>query len=166
MANLVLINPQTAKTFKGSGGDVTFTPKNVANGAGRMSARGDLWGTTKGSRCYRLYAELKPGATPTIGNTIDIYVVRWNDDSTPGQPDGQAGSTDAAISSTDSLRNLLYVGSLQIQAASSSVVSASWVVEISTRYASVAVWNASGAALTNVDADHLIKLTPIPDEIQ
>lgn len=166
MANLVYVAPQTAKTFKGSGGDVTFTPKNIGNAAGRLSARADLWGTTKGALRYRVYAEFKPGATPTVGNTIAVYVVRWNDDSTPGQPDGQAGATDAAISSIDALRNFLYVGSLEIQAASSSIVSGSWIVEIPTRYASVAVWNASGATLTNVDADHLIKLTPLPDEIQ
>lgn len=161
--------PGTAVLFDSTGSHVTFTPKNTGNNAGRYSARGDIWGApggiVKGADAARLYAEIKPGATPTVGNLIRIYYAWWDDDASPGDGDNQIAATDTAVSSLDVFRNWKSPGAIEISAASSSLVSASWLIPLVGRYLSVGIWNASGATLTNAE-DHYIRVTPLVMQVQ
>ena len=162
MANKIYVAPETAIVFKASGGDVTFTPKNVANGAGRRSAQWDRGSGSKPAR-YVWRVHTKAAAGLTVGNALEVYFA--TSDGT--DVDGNQGTTDAAFSAADKRRNLRYVGSVIADDTTNGEVQiASGVVEIYTRYVSVVWWNAFGQTLTNVDADHTFSLTPVPDEVQ
>lgn len=156
----------TQITFKESGGDVLWTPKNVANGAGRLSTRADLGAFPRATR-YRWYAENQCQATPTAGALIRYYLAPWDDDSTPADPWGDVGASDAAFATEGDLRNLLFLGAVIADVATADVVfSGGGFVDLPYRYVSLVVWNASGAALTNDAAEHYFRLTPIYDDIQ
>lgn len=162
MANKIYVAPETAVSFKASGGTVTFTPKNVANAAGRISAQWDRGsGSVPGRYYWRAHTKFQAGLT--VGNALEIYFA--TSDGT--DVDGNQGTSDAAFSAADKRRNLHYVGSVVADSTSSGEVQiGSGVVEIYTRYVSVVWWNASGQTLTNTDGDHTFTLTPVPDEIQ
>jgi len=156
---------ETAITFKASGGDVTFTPKNIANSAGRISARADLGAWSK-SRLYRWYGETQCQATPTVGRSVDIYFAGWDED-TPASAIGDVGSTDAAFSTENDLLDLSFLGQIFVDAATASVKFVrGGLILIPYRYVSIVWWNATGASLTNVDADHIFRLTPFVPEQQ
>lgn len=162
MANQVLISPGTVVTFKASGGDVVFTPKNVANAAGRISAQWDRGSGSKPGR-YKWRAHTKFQAGLTVPNVLEIYFA--TSDGT--DVDGNQSTADAAFAASDKRRNLQFVGVINADSTSSGEVHiASGVVEIFDRYVSVVWWNAMGQSLTNTDGDHTFTLTPIPDEIQ
>lgn len=156
----------TALTWKETGGEYTFTPKNISNGAGRIGARGDL-GAYPRSSLYRYFAATKCQATPTQYNLIKLFLAFWDDESTPGDPDGASGSTDAAWSTETDALNLTPLRPIICDAASSSkVFTSSGLIRIRTRYVSPWWWNASGAALTNTAGDHFFRLTPYYPEAQ
>lgn len=162
MANKIYVNPETAITFKASGGDVVFTPKNVASAAGRISAQWDRGSGAKPGR-YVWRVHTKASAGLTVGNALEIYFA--TSDGT--DVDGNQGTSDAAFSAADKRRNLQFVGSVVADSTSSGEVQiGSGVVEIFVRYLSVVWWNAFGQTLTNTDGDHTFTLTPVPDEIQ
>lgn len=161
----VYLTTKTAFTWKGSGGDAVLSMTSVANGAGRLGGRLDLGAFPKPG-WYRLFAEMKPQATPTVGNLIRIYLAHWNDDSTPAWADGAVGSADAAFATENDLKNLKLALNLRVENASSRLIRGSGLVYIPTRYVSPVVWNASGAALTTTATDHFIAITPIVDDIQ
>ena len=162
MANKIYVAPETAIVFKNSGGDVTFTPKNVANAAGRISAQWDRGSGSKPGRYYwRVHTKFQAGLT--VGNALEVYFA--TSDGT--DVDGNQGTTDAAFSAADKRRNLQFVGTVVADSTSSGEVQiASGLVEVYTRYLSVVWWNATGQTLTNTDSDHTFTLTPVPDEIQ
>lgn len=154
--------------FKASGGNVTFTPKNIANGAGRISARADLGAFPRPTR-YRWYAENQCQATtPVVGYLIRYYLVFWDDDTTPGRGWGDTGTTDAAFNTENDLRNIRYIGSLVVDTAAADVIFSGGGedIYIPYRYVSVVVWNASGASLTNDDTEHQFILTPVYTDVQ
>ena len=156
---------ETAITFKASGGDVVFTPKNIANGAGRISARADLGAWSK-NRLYRWYGETQCQATPTVGRSVDIYFAGWDED-TPASPIGDVGSSDAAFSTENDLINLNFLGQIFVDAAAADVKFVrSGLILIPYQYASVVWWDATGASLTNDDAEHIFRLTPFTPEQQ
>lgn len=156
----------TTIVFKASGGDVVFTPKAVANAAGRLSARADL-GAFPRPGWFTWYAETQAQATPTVGNLLRIYLGLWHDDDTPGDPDGGVGAADAAFATENDLKNLKYIGRVTCDtAAADTVFQRSGLVWIPTRYCSVVWWNALGSALTNDDGEHIFKLTPYYRDVQ
>lgn len=162
MANKIYTIQETAITFQESGGTVTFTPKNVADNAGRISAQYDRGATAKPA-LYWWRAVTKAAAALAVGKTLQIYLATSNGTNV----DGNQGTSDAAFSSIDKLRNLQYVGSVFADSTSSGEVQvASGLVEIRERYISVVWWNDFDQALTNTAGDHIFSLTPVPDEIQ
>lgn len=163
--NAVYGKAGTAVTFKASGGSVLFTPTSVANAAGRLSTRGDL-GALPRPLLYRWYAETAAAATPTVGNWLEIRMAWWNDDATPGQPDGGVGASDAAFATENDLKNLKKVGEVVCDAASATVFQASGLIWIPVRYVSVVWWNRFGSALSATAGDHVFSLTPVFDDIQ
>lgn len=162
MANKVYTATETAISFKSSGGDVTFTPQNVASAAGRISARWDRGAGSKAGR-YKWRAKTKAGAALAVGAQLEIFLA--TSDGTI--VDGNQGTSDAVFSAGDKRRNLQPVGVIEADSTTNGEVQhASGIVWIFDRYISVVWWNALGQTLTNTAGDHEFILTPIPDEIQ
>lgn len=166
MSNNVYGSLATALSWKSSGGSAVLTCTSVANAAGRLGARLDL-GAAPRPMTYKWYAEFQCQATPTVGNLIRLYLAEWDDESGPSDPDGDVGASDAGFATENDLRNLNQIGSVIVDAASANVVfSRSGLIQITKRYVSPVVWNASGAALTATASHHYIMLTPVFDQIQ
>ena len=168
MANLIYTLPETAIVFTETGGDAVFTPKNVANGPGRVSAQFDRGAGAKAMR-YRVEAQFKTAAniTPgTAGVQAEVYIATAH--IAAATVDSGLGQSDAALSTRNSLLNAFLVGTIVPTGTAAGVgpFNRSWVVEILARYISVALWDASGQSFTNVDGDNFIKLVPMPDQIQ
>lgn len=160
------INTGTPLIWKATGGDFAFTPASVANGAGRLGAVGDL-GAFPRAAWYRWYAETQCQATPTALRYVDLYLAWWNDPTGPAEPDGGVGASDAAFATANDLRNLKWLGNIVVDAAAGNTVfQASGLVYLPVRHVSPVWWNATGAALTADDAEHVFKLTPVYDLAQ
>lgn len=163
MTNNILIVDGSAVTFKESGGTYTWTPKNIANGAGRLSAQADLGATTR-YQWYRWVLVTK-FQTATLNNIIRAYLSEASSAATTYQ-DGGVGISDAALSvETLVATPAKLLGPLVIHSAAGTNVW-SGKVRIISRYVSVSVWNASGVALTNTAGDHEFRLEPINDQVQ
>lgn len=165
MVNKIFVNPESAITFGSNSDTVTFTPKNVANAAGRISAQHDRGSGAKAMR-YRWEAFSKVGSDATLGLSIPIYIVTAH--SSSSLIDDGLGASDAALSATTQLSNSVCIGAIIVNGTAANVGPwyASGIIEILARYVSVAWWNASGQTLTNVDADHRFTLIPMPYEVQ
>jgi hypothetical protein len=155
--------PGAATTFRGdAAGDVTFTPQNEAAGKGRIS---DPWDRGAGSQPARYKWRLRTrwAATATAGNSVRVYLV--TSDGT--NADGTLSATDAELTSELPLvNNCQFIGAV-VSPAVDQVEVSSGVCIIHDRYVQVAVWNGSATkALTDTETDHILTLTPIPDDIQ
>lgn len=161
----VYLATKTAMTWKASGGDAVLTMTSKTTGSGRLGGRLDLGAFPKPA-WYRIFAEMKPQATPVVGNLIRIYLAHWNDDVTPAWADGAVGAADADFNTENDLKNLKLALNMRVENASSRLIRASGLVYIPVRHVSPVVWNASGATLTATAADHFVAITPIVDDIQ
>lgn len=163
MANKVYSAPESAITFKSSGGSAVITCTSLANNAGRVSAQYDR---STGSRATRFFVEFefKCVATPTLGNLVTLYFAQAQADNT--HPDGDVGVSDAALSALDKRRNLTVGVAAQIDVASTALQKASGFVELHGRYITAVVVNEAGSAFSATAGDTIITLTPMPDEVQ
>jgi hypothetical protein len=162
MANKVYTNPESAVTFKDSGGaGLRLTLNNLAAGQGRISDRYDKGAGARASR-YKWRATLQFAAAPSPGEAVHLCLST----SDGSDPDGQVGAADAPL--TDAKRvNLLDLGVVLADVtAADTKITASGVVEILDRYFSVGVWNATGRNLRAMNDASYITLTPLPEEIQ
>lgn len=138
-----------------------LTLTNLLAGAGRVSARHDF--TVTGSRIFEWRATFQMATAGVIGETIDIYLS--TSDGT--NPDGEEGTADAALGSTDKLKNMHYIGSVVIDTTSINVdITSSGRFDLNARHASVVVHNNTADALRTDTSVHGVKITPVPDEIQ
>lgn len=162
MANKIYGSPESAITFKASGGTVTLTLTSLANGAGRISAQWDRGSGAKPS-LYKWRGVVKAAAALAVGVPLEVYLATGDGTDI----DGNQSTSDAAFSASDKRRNLQYVGSILADSTSNGELQkGSGLVEIRDRYVSLVIWNAFGQALTGTAADHYFSLTPVPDEIQ
>lgn len=162
MANKVYAAPETAISFKASGGTVAFTPTSLASGSLRVSAQYDRGsGSKPGRYIWRATTKL---ASVAAGAAVGVYL-STSDGTTQ---DGNLGASDATVASADKIRNLQWLGNVVCDKGSdaSEPWSTSGVVEIYDRYVSVAILNASGVSLSSTAGDHVFSLTPVADEIQ
>lgn len=162
MANKIYNAPETAITFKGSGGTVAMTWASVANGAGRRSAQ---WDRGAGSKpgLYKWRCTTKAAAALAVGTVLELWLATSNGTDV----DGNQGATDASFTATDKRKNLQYVGSVIADSTSNGEPQiGSGLVEIYDRYVSVVAWNALGQALSSTESDHVFELTPVPFEVQ
>lgn len=162
MANKIYAAPESVVSFKASGGTVTFTPTSLASGSLRVSAQYDRGsGSKPGRYVWRLTTKL---ASVAAGAFVSVYL-STSDGTTQ---DGNLGTSDATSSSADKIRNLQWIGNVVCDKGSDSAEpwNGSGVVEIFDRYVSVVVYNISGVALSSTAGDHILTLTPMPDEIQ
>lgn len=167
MANKIYHATETAVIFAESGGTVSFTPKNISSGVGRISAQWDRGSGSKPRR-YKWYAKTKAAAalSVTSAKSLEIYLATARDGANT-VVSGNQGTTDAAFASGDKRNNLQRVGFVLADSTSNGEVQiGSGEVLISDRYISVVWWNNFGQALTNTAGDHEFVLVPIPDEIQ
>lgn len=161
MPNKIYVKPETAITWLASGGTYTFTPTSLGSNAGRQGGYGDLT-TSAHSRIYEWRAWIKPGGTRVVGEAVRIYLATG--DGTIY--DNDDGTSDAAVSSSDKLRNVRQIGSIVIDENAAVTMAASGVVEISARYVAPIFWNGTANALSSTAGDFGFSLTPVPDEVQ
>lgn len=161
----------TTKTFKSSGGDAAITLASLANAAARQSAKLDL-GASRARR-YSVKANFELAATPTAGNTIDIYWAPSSSATAGTDNGGNVSGTDAAYTGyssnlTDSLKQLVFVGSFICTAQATATVQKGFVgiLHATQRYGSLVVVNNSGAALHSSDSNMEVVLTPQEDTVE
>lgn len=168
MANAILTQLGTPKKFgpSGTGQDVLFTPTNVANGAGRVSAQLDL-GAAPRPQWYRWTAKTRPTSAPSVGTVVRMYLFVGDNASTARQA-GTVGTADAGVAAETLFYNASHILEQLVVDASSNTkdFQASGLVRIVARYVSVGWFNAMGVAFSATDADHEFVLTPVYEEIQ
>lgn len=174
MANLIKTNVGTTVSFLNTGGDALFDFSSTASGAGEGSARLDLGAYPRGTM-YRWYAETQMQATtPVVGQTVDIFLGLYDDESTPGRAWGDL-TTVTNYSSVASwnfatendLRNLYPVGNIVCDTvAADTKFTTGGLIFIPTRYITLIWWNRMGATSTADATEHKFYLTPMLDEIQ
>lgn len=161
MPNFIYLNDGTAIVWAASGGDELFTPTSLAASAGRQGAHHDF-GTAARARRWAWRAWIKPGATRTVGQEVQV----WWKTSDGTHPDNDDGTGDIAVSAQDKLRNLMFLGTIQIDENAAVEMVASGTLDIDHRYGAPIFWNASSNSLSTTAADFGFSLTPIADEIQ
>jgi len=107
-------------------------------------------------------------ATPTVGNSLAVYIKEWGSESgTEDHPTNDDGSADAAVSAEDKLRNLRLVGIVTVDEAAANVeMGFKTIVEIGVREFQLVFWNESGATITTDATETKARLTPLPYQIQ
>lgn len=165
MSNDILQKDGTAFTFKSTGGSALWTPTSLANGAGRLSTQLDLGASPRAYK-FQWRLVLKFVATPSVGFLVRPYLLEAGSAATTYQ-DGIIGLTDAAIA-TEAIS--MYAGKLLgpcgIQTAGTAFQVWSGRCKIQSRYVSLMLWNASGAALSATATDHEFRLEPVNDQVQ
>lgn len=158
-------------TFKSSGGTGAITLTSVANNAARESAKIDF-GATR-ARFYKVYMDAEMAATPTAGSTIEVWL-NPSSSATAGTDNcGGCGGADAAYTGYSSnldasIVQLEYVGALVTTAQATATVQRGYVgiAFLPQRYASIVVYNKSGAAFHSSATNIVIRFVPISDLIQ
>jgi len=152
---------ETPIVFQESAGDTVITLLNMLTNVARVSARHDLGAGSTADR-YQWQATFQFNTAPVVGETVDLYIAL----SDGTLEDGDVGTVDAAVL-TPVLRNLSYIGSVVVQAATLGVdFRASGICTIPSRYFSLVVHNNTADSLKNTANVNTITFTPIPPEVQ
>lgn len=172
MPNLVYVNPEATIWFVPAAAaqaeDAIFEVDGLGSGAGQQSAQYDF-GVDARSRRFEWRAFVQFATAPQVGETVDIYLkTAGSSDSATAHPDNDDGTGDSAVSDSDKLSNLQYLGSVVVDEAVANVeMVASGHVEINARAVQVVWFNrVVGDALTSDVDENGFMLTPVPDEIQ
>lgn len=163
MANKIYIAQETAIVWTDTGGDYAMDMGNLAAGAVRVGAQGDLGVAPRASR-YGWQLVIDGFATaPVVGEAVYAYLA-FSFDGT--DIDGDVGASDAA-GSTVQLPNLLPLGAAVVQTTTATnELMVSGIVDIVARYVSPVVHNATADALLGTSDAHTFKLWPMPPEVQ
>ena len=166
MANAIKQNAGTVTTWKDSGGTLVLTFKGLATGVGRQGATKDFGVAAVTTRFnWRCMVHFDTATTPVVGETVDIYLktgdgTNWDNDD---------GEGDIALSNTDKLKNLHFLGSIVVDEAAVDVpMSASGTIEITAREIAPVIVNSTADTLDD-DAsptDSLFEITEMDLEIQ
>lgn len=162
------IQSGTEKTFKSASGSADITMTSVATDAARQSTKCDF-GATRATR-YEVFAEVEMAATPTADKVIELWL-NPSSSATAGTDNlGGCSGTDAAYSGYSSnlavsVKQLLFVGELVVTAQATATVQKGFVgfVTIPQRYASLVVYNKSGAAFHSSATNIVFRFVPIED---
>lgn len=153
--------------------DVALTLNNLANGAGRQSAKVDL-GAVRAARYEVLGCVDFTGETPTQGGRVDYY---WLPSSSgtagTGNVLGNSGLNAAAPGSAlgsatlaDMIAVAQYIGSLYVHDGASVQNGFVGIFEPSSRYGQLLVVNNSGDTFEQDDVEAHQVMNPIIDEAQ
>jgi hypothetical protein len=162
MANKVYVARETAIVWSDTAGDLAMTLNNLAAGAGRVGAQKDLGaGSTPEWFTWRLTVQFE--TAPVVGETVEVYIS--TSDGT--EEDGQEGVADAALGSSDSLKNMMLIGVLVVTSTDADHdMTASGVCRIPTRYFQPVVYNNTADNLQATNDTSELTITPIPPELQ
>jgi len=145
------------------GDDVAWTTEGVTNGAGHQSAQYDLGDANVTARPdeyrVRFYIQLQ-AIIFVVGNTIDVYAK--TSDSATLHLDNDDGTSDIALSDSNKLKNLMYVGSAivdEVTAGIEFVMTAT--IRLPSQYVHFVLENNSGADLSLTASATKLELTPI-----
>ena len=151
--------------------DVALTLNNVANAAGRQSAKCDLGATRAASYALMGCVDFT-GETPTVSTRVDYYWapstsgtqgdanVAGNSGADGAAPDGALGS----ITLGEFVSQCIYIGSLFIHDGASVQCGFVGVLHPPTRYGQLVVVNNSGDTFEQDDVEAHQVLVPIVDE--
>jgi len=162
MADKVYIARETAIVWSDTTGDLVMTLNNLAASAGRVGARKDFGaGSTSQWYTWRLTVQFE--TAPVVGEVVQVYLST----SDGSEEDGQVGTADAALDSSDTLKNLMLIGSLIVTSTDADHdMTASGICRIPTRYVSPVIYNDTADNLQATNDTGEFTLTPIPDEVQ
>ena len=162
MPNLVYQNDETPILWNDTTGATTITLNNLASGAGRQ---GDIhdFGVAARSNIFAWRFFCQFATTPVVGERVGIF---WKS-SDGAKPDNDDGTTDAAVSAEDKLRNLLLLGNLYVDEAATGVVMATGgLVWLPHEQGMPVIWNYTADNLVATNDLNGFQLTPTPLEIQ
>lgn len=163
MTSKLYYAPETAISFKSSGGSAVFTPTSLGAGAGRVSAVYDR-GAGSLSPVFRWEVRTRANVAPTVGGVIRVYVITGQDGT---YEDAGFSAGDAAVSGEDAFRNATLIGQVQCdQSSTAKDFVKSGIHYGYGRYIRVGWWNAFNQALHATASNHEMRLWPMPDESQ
>jgi hypothetical protein len=146
----------TSVVFANTGGNITMTMKNIATGAGRISAQKD-WGATPQPGWYKWEATMLPTSSPTLGLSWRIYAMV----SYAAATAIDTATTDTALTAETQLSNFTQLGSVYVSVSGAGPFYANGVVFLPGRYMNLGWWNASGVNTANTDTTTTITMTPL-----
>ena len=156
MANELYAVRGTPVVWSDTTGDLAITINNLAAGAGRIGARKD-WGTGAQPAFYNWRFTCQFETAPVLGEAVNLYIV--TSDGT--EEDGQLGTADAAVATVNKLDNTLFLGSLIVDVATVDIdFTASGRLDMTERYCSPAVWNATADNLQATNDTGEFTITP------
>lgn len=163
------LTPGTAKTIKNSGGDAAITLASLSNGSYRQAATLDLGASW--AQDWRLDTDFELAATPTAGNTIDLFA---SFDNASGAGGGNTSGSDAAYTgyssnAAASVKQLAFLGSHVCTTQATATVQkqrGGIVFRPSGRYMNLVVANGAGSAFHSSDTNQVITLTPLETAVQ
>ena len=163
------ISPETPVTWSDSGN----TPNelldlgSLASDAGRVGEQLDL-GENARAGIYEWQLVIDGFATaPVVGEVVSLWFAQSDGTNPDGQGVAFADGADAALASTEILRNLKYAGSVRVRSATAGdKLTARGVVALTSRYVVPVVHNQTADALNGTSDYHKVILTPIPNESQ
>lgn len=167
MANKVYINPESAVTWTDSGGTETLDLGSLSAAAGRVGDQHD-WGTSARAYLYEWTFVISGFDTaPVVGETVDLYFAESDGTNADGAGITFSDTGDAALGSTNILRNLKYAGSVVVRSTTAGDdLVARGVIALTSRYTVPVVHNNTADALLGTADAHKVILTPIPLEVQ
>ncbi len=158
----------TPKVWKSSGGDGAITLTSLANGSYYEGAKIDL-GATR-AKVYSVFLDVEIAASPTAGNTIDLWVNPSSSGTAATDNRGGCSGTDASYAgyssnAAASVKQLAFIGSGVCTTQATTTVQKMFVgyYAPAERYASIVLLNGSGAALHSSATNMKITFTPIED---
>ncbi len=162
MANKEYVAREAATVWSDSGADLVMTLNNLPAGGARIGAQKNFGaGSTAERYEWRLTVQFE--TAPVVGEAIPIYLS--TSDGT--EEDGQEGVADAAVGSTNSLKNMKQIGVLIVTSTDAAHdMTKSGTCRISTRYVSPVIFNDTADNLKATANTGEFTLTPIPPELQ
>lgn len=156
----------TKKVFKSSGGDAAITLASLTNGSYRQSVKLDLGATF--AQAYGVSVNIEMAATPTAGNTIDLWWAPSSSATAGTDNGGGVSGTDAAYTgyssnAAASVKQLVFIGSLVLTAQATATVQIGFagILVPPQRYGSLVLLNGGGSSVHSSDTNCKIEFTPL-----
>lgn len=156
----------TPVVFAASGGDAAITLTSVAHQAARQGVKVNL-GDTFGQE-YSAEAHIEFAATPTAGESVDLYWAPSGSATAGTDNPGGVSGTDAAYTGYSSnlaasLRQLQFIGRMTVTTQTTATVQKAHAgfFRPANQYGSLVVVNNSGASIHSSATNCKIILTPL-----
>ncbi len=163
MANETFIEEQTGWTWNDTSTPNTLALNNLAAGAGVQGDQQDL-GASPRPYLYVWRLRIEFATTPVVGEVVRVYA-KMSDGT---RIDNDDGTTAAAVSAENKLKNLKLLGLVIVDEAAASTVemSTSGLATILERYFQPVIWNAAADNLVATNDLSDFTLTPYAFQLQ